>query len=105
MAYVTTNFLKLQARKGKPGPLVLLHHSHSGNVHTRTLLVAAEDTKMSRAVLLSDHYQGVVKVLVAQLCLTLCVPMDHSPRGFSDHGILQARTLEWVAISFSRASS
>ena len=36
-----------------------------------------------------------------QLCLTLCDPMDCSLPGFSIHGILQARTLEWVAISFS----
>ena len=31
---------------------------------------------------------------------TLCDPMDYSLPGFSVHGILQARTLEWVAISF-----
>ena len=36
-------------------------------------------------------------VLVAQLCLTLCNPMDCSPPGFSVHGILQARVLKWVA--------
>ena len=41
-------------------------------------------------------------VLVAQLCLTLCDPMDGSPPGSSVHGISQARKLEWVAISFSR---
>ena len=38
---------------------------------------------------------------VAQSCLTLCDPVDCSPPGCSVHGILQARTLEWVAISFS----
>ena len=42
---------------------------------------------------------------VAQSCLTLCDPMDCSPPGSSIHGILQARILEWVAISFSRGSS
>ena len=36
-----------------------------------------------------------------QLCLTLCDPIDGSPLGSSVPGILQARTLEWVAISFS----
>ena len=36
-----------------------------------------------------------------QSCLTLCDLMDSSPPGSSVHGILQARTLEWVAISFS----
>ena len=39
-----------------------------------------------------------------QSCLTLCDPVDCSLPGFSIHGILQARTLEWVAISFSRHS-
>ena len=36
-----------------------------------------------------------------QSCPTLCVPMDCSLPGFSVPGVLQARTLEWVAISFS----
>ena len=40
-----------------------------------------------------------------QLCLTFCNSTDHSPKGSSVHGILQARILEWVAISFSRVSS
>ena len=35
-----------------------------------------------------------VKVLIAQLCSTLCNPMDYSPPGSSAHGILQARILE-----------
>ena len=38
-----------------------------------------------------------------QSCLTLCNPIDGSPPGSSVSGILQARTLEWVAISFSSA--
>ena len=46
-----------------------------------------------------------MKVLVAQWCLTLCDPMGCSPPGSSVHEILQARILEWVAISFSRGSS
>ena len=37
--------------------------------------------------------------------LTLCDPMDCSPLGFSVHGILQARMLEWVAMPSSRGSS
>ena len=41
-----------------------------------------------------------VKVKVAQLCPTLCHPMDYTV-----HGILQARILEWVAFPFSRGSS
>ena len=38
-----------------------------------------------------------------QLCPTLCDPIDGSPPGSPVPGILQARTLEWVAISFSNA--
>ena len=38
-----------------------------------------------------------------QSCPTLCDPIDGSPPGSSVPGILQARTLEWIAISFSNA--
>ena len=38
---------------------------------------------------------------VAQLCPTLCDPIDGSPPGFSVHGIFQAGALEWGAIAFS----
>ena len=38
-----------------------------------------------------------------QSCPTLCDPIDGSPPGSNIPGILQARTLEWVAISFSNA--
>ena len=40
-----------------------------------------------------------------QSCLTLCNPMDCSPPGSSVHGILQARILEWVAMTLSKGSS
>ena len=51
---------------------------------------------------------GVIKSFVfyaksLQLCPTMCDPIDGSPPGFPIRGILQARTLEWVAISFSNA--
>ena len=42
---------------------------------------------------------------VAQLCPTLCDPIDCSLPGSSARGILQARVLEWVAVSFSKRSS
>ena len=41
----------------------------------------------------------------AELCPTVCDPVDCSPPGSSVHGMLQARILEWVAISSSRGSS
>ena len=46
-----------------------------------------------------------VCVLVTQWYLILCDPMNCSPPGSSVHGILQARILEWVAMTFSRGSS
>ena len=46
-----------------------------------------------------------VQVLVAESCLTLCDHMDCSLPNSSAHGILQARTLEWVAMPSSRGSS
>ena len=42
-----------------------------------------------------------IHVLAIQSCLTLCDPMDRSSPGSSVHGIIQAKILEWVAISFS----
>ena len=47
------------------------------------------------------HATATAKSL--QSCPTLCDPIDGSPPGFPVPGILQARTLEWVAISFSNA--
>ena len=44
-----------------------------------------------------------VAAKLLQLCLTLCDPVDGSPPGSPIPGILQARTLEWVVISFSNA--
>ena len=49
----------------------------------------------------SEHNAAAAKSL--QSCLTLCDPTDGNPPGSAVPGILQARTLEWVAISFSNA--
>ena len=62
--------------------------------------------KVKTAGHISDQHSGqfpaalfglhlVVEVLVSQLCLTLCNPMDCGPPGSSVHGTLQARILEW----------
>ena len=53
-----------------------------------------------------DHILGHKSSLVKSLqsCPTLCNPIDGSPQGSPVPGILQARTLEWVAISSSRGS-
>ena len=64
-----------------------------------------EASTPQRRVLIVQMQWSEMKVLVAQSCLTLCDPMDCSPPGPSVHGILQARILEWAAITLSRGSS
>ena len=60
-------------------------------------------------LLLTNHYfpchlySILLRLSHFQLCPTLCDPVDSSPPGSPVPGILQARTLEWVAISFSNA--
>ena len=62
-------------------------------------LVLNKCVTLSRSHPLSRTY---VEVLVTQSCLTLCDPIDCSPPCSSVHGLLQARILDQVAISFSR---
>ena len=50
-----------------------------------------------------SHTAAAAAAKSLQLCLTLCDPLDGNPPGSPVPGILQARTLEWVAISFSNA--
>ena len=52
---------------------------------------------------LDDRYITAAAAKSLQSCLTLCDPIDGSPPGSPIPGILQARALEWVAISFSNA--
>ena len=49
--------------------------------------------------------QKYVVYVLTQLCPTVCDPVNYSPPGFSVHGILQARILDWVAISSSSRGS
>ena len=49
------------------------------------------------------HWATAAAAKSLQSCPTQCNPIDSSPPGFPDPGILQARTLQWVAISFSKA--
>ena len=56
-----------------------------------------------RHALLCDAAAAAAAAKSLQSCLTLCDPIDGSPSGSTAPGILQARTLEWVAVSFSNA--
>ena len=72
---------------------------HWANVLLKSHVVGISGSSWGR------EYMKVKESEVAQSCPTLCDPVDCSPPGFSVHEILQARTLEWVAISFSKGSS
>ena len=69
------------------------------------------DKKYYQRVDLLSHRRGVLKMFAAaaakllQSYLTLCDPIDGSPPGSPIPGILQAKILEWVAISFSNHES
>ena len=62
-------------------------------------------TKIARRNINNFRYTDAAAVAakLLQSCLTLCDPIDGSPPGSRVPGILQARMLEWVAISFSNA--
>ena len=81
---------------------LLQHHSSKASILQRSAFFTVH---------LSHPYMTTGKTIALyiiaakslQLCLTLCDPIDGSPPGSPVPGILQARTLEWVAISFSNA--
>ena len=58
-----------------------------------------------KSVELCDTAEKCKKMIVSQLCPTLCDPMGCSLPGFSLYGILQVRKLEWVDNPFPRGSS
>ena len=75
----------------------LLHEAFTGRIlHCNRYLLIVR-------ILLTRHLSNTAAVKSLQLCPTLCDPIDGSPPGSLVPGILQARTLEWVAISFSSA--
>ena len=75
--------------------------------YTKSAFSVLWGTSLSPVLLLK--FSSLLKILAwwmrAQLCSTLCDPMDCSPPDSSAHGNFQARILQWVAISFSRGSS
>ena len=80
-------------------------HTFDSRIHAVTILLFYFRNLLTR--ILSDSGSLVRKCMHAkslQLCLTLCDPMDGSLPVSSVHEILQLRTLEWVAISYSRVS-
>ena len=62
-----------------------------------------DNVRGCKATSFEEHATATATAKSLQSCPTLCDPIDSSPHGSADPGILQARTLEWVAISFSSA--
>ena len=85
---------------------------HAFGLRSEPVVVFNSPEKRDSTVALHNQLQGYWVILSVsytaaaakslQLCLTLCDPTDGSPPGSPVPGILQARTLEWVAISFSK---
>ena len=69
------------------------------------MLVSGKSHRQRRLVGYSHIFAAAAAAAAKslQLCPTLCDPIDRSPSGSPVPGILQARTLEWVAIAFSNA--
>ena len=93
-----------QRHKGK---IISILYDIFQKTETERLLLTHSDASIT-VVLKSDrrHYKIIAAAAAAkslQSCPTLCDPWDSSPPGSPVPGILQARTLEWVAISFSNA--
>ena len=63
----------------------------------------SEISQSQKDTMWSHLYEVPAAAKSLQSCLTLCDSIDRSPPGSPVPGILQARTLEWVAISFSNA--
>ena len=79
------------------------HHSSKASVlqHSAFIMVQLSHPYMTTRKTIA--LTAAVAAKSCQLCPTLCDPIDGSPPGSPIPGILQARTLEWVAIAFSKA--
>ena len=104
-----------------PGTLksLLQHHSSKASILQRSVLFTVQlshpymttgkTIALTRPTFVGKVMSLLLNMLSAaaakslQSCPTLCDPTDGSPPGFPVPGILQAKTLEWVAISFSNA--
>ena len=100
---------------------LLQHHSSKGSILLRSAffivqlshpyMTTGKTTALTRRTFVDKVISLLFNMLSAaaakslQSCPTLCDPIDGSPPGSAAPGIVQARTLEWVAISFSNARS
>ena len=67
--------------------------------------MATNSSILAWEIPLAEEPTAAAAANLLQSCPTLCHPIDGSPPGSADPGILKARTLEWVAIAFSNTST
>ena len=100
---------KGQSSSQFPRRVVLKNVLTIGQLHSSPMLVrsCSKSCKLGFSIMRTKNFQKSMCICVKSLpsCPTICDPMDYSPPGFSAHGILRARLLEWVAMSSSRGSS
>ena len=95
----------ISSSKGSSWPRGWTCVSHMSCLAGRFFTTSAPFLSSGRCSSAIAFYHPCMLAKLLQLCPTLWDPMDNSPPGSSVHGILQARTLEWVATSSSRGSS
>ena len=101
------NWLDLLAVQGTLKSL-LQHHNSKASILRRSAFFTVQlshpyMTTGKTIALTRWTFVGIAAAKSLQSCPTLCNPIDSSPPGSPIPGILQARTLEWVAIAFSNA--
>ena len=72
-------------------------------ININVICFLSTESRLSKSLFQKCVAAAAAAAKSLQLCPTLCDPIDSSQPGFPVPGILQARTLEWVAISFSNA--
>ena len=78
--------------------IILVHH-----LNVIMLMFIGPREQQGVSTIYIYNYLNVAAAKSLQSCLTLCDPIDSRPPGSPIPGILEARTLEWVSISFSNA--
>ena len=93
-------------RKGRGLFKEIMHENFPnlrGDLHLLVIKLIYFTPKFQSKVIFKTQYNAATAAKSLQSCPTLCDPIDGSPPGPAVPGILQARTREWVAISFSNA--
>ena len=98
--YNSSSNFEIVDKRGETSPLDFNNYSIATEIKTTSYWHVCTRTHTHTHTKQRNRTENPERVKAAQLCPTLCDPMDYTV-----HGILQARILEWVAFSFARGSS